>query len=374
MAIETLDDWNARLACCCEMPACPVPVMECQSKTAEAEYSGYLPFIEPAGAPTDLVPRLYGDVQFISGSAYSGTQWLFDSGPGTYPISGEQKIVQTYSFDIDGVGSQTRVQTGNTHDEVEDTCTASGPDSTDSDVYSELVTVDYVEDDTVIVCEEAENSTTINYVGVFGSEPFLAGCPGPFAYGHTEAYNALRQDVTGRTLTDPKTPADLISEATLPAWGEPGEGSLCEASASLDWPTIESLAPWPECSPTNSGSPDNVDVSASARAVRFRWKIPDTHLGTYFKITWDIIEEPEGWDADPPTALRSYVSEDNTWEWTGPGDPEDPDSWLSPWYEIDPPSVPGTRRVVNIRFECYRSTRYGNKPQTTGEGVTLLDP
>ena len=117
------------------------------------------------------------------------------------------------------------------------------------------------------------------------------------------------------------------------------------------------------------------DFQQSATKARFRWAIPTTWKGSHYKRTWDIIEEPDGWDDPSPTVFRSFVlPRDRTWEWTGPGDPEDPDSWKSPWFEIEPPSVPGTRSVVNIRTECYRSTKFGNKPQVTGRAVELPDP
>ena len=93
---------------------------------------------------------------------------------------------------------------------------------------------------------------------------------------------------------------------------------------------------------------------------RFKWVIPDTWEGSYFKITWDIVNFPE--DGDP-----SAVSTDNTWEWEGPGDPENEDSWKSGSYDIPVPSVEGESRVVNVRFECYKSTKFGVKPQVTGE-------
>lgn len=40
---------------------------------------------------------------------------------------------------------------------------------------------------------------------------------------------------------------------------------------------------------------------------------------------------------------------------------------------VDPPDISGQRRVVNLRFECYRSP-YGNKPQVYGEAVELDPP
>jgi hypothetical protein len=95
--------------------------------------------------------------------------------------------------------------------------------------------------------------------------------------------------------------------------------------------------------------------------LRFRFRIPNTHLGSKFTITYDIAEFPE--DGDP-----SFVSEDNVVEWTGPGSGLSTDpSWLTDWIEIDPPEVPGERRVVNIRFTCYTGTKFGSKPQVTGE-------
>jgi hypothetical protein len=109
--------------------------------------------------------------------------------------------------------------------------------------------------------------------------------------------------------------------------------------------------------------------TADFALTRLRLKIPDGHLGTYFKITWDILNEPTGFDASPPTATRSYFSEDQTYEWTGSaGGGVDR---YSDWYEIPTPDFNGQRRVVNVRYECYRLTNYGNKPQVTGEQVDL---
>ena len=141
----------------------------------------------------------------------------------------------------------------------------------------------------------------------------------------------------------------------------------------LDWATMTTFS---QC--TSSRDDKEVtfssDTMTSLRWSRFRWVIPDDFEGNYFKITWDVIEEPDGWDDSPPTASRSFVLTDQTWEWTGPGDPDDEDSWKSGWYQLDPPSVDGIRRVVNIRFECYKSAKMGVAPQLTGDAVELPDP
>lgn len=87
-----------------------------------------------------------------------------------------------------------------------------------------------------------------------------------------------------------------------------------------------------------------------------------------FDITYDVAEFPTV--GDP-----SFVSQDNVVEWTGPGTGSSSDpSWLTPWVEIDPPEVPGERRVVNIRYTCYTGTKYGSKPQVMGEALELPPP
>ncbi len=108
--------------------------------------------------------------------------------------------------------------------------------------------------------------------------------------------------------------------------------------------------------------------------VRYRWKIPSHFTGTYFKITWDEVFFPPDYDPQSPDGPQpSPISRDLTATWEGPGDPDDPQSWVAAdWRAMNPPDQPGETRVVNIRFECYNSP-YGNKPQVTGEAVDLGD-
>jgi hypothetical protein len=44
--IETLEEWNAVLTkgCCCGMPECPLPSIDCQTKTGSYDQYLYLPF------------------------------------------------------------------------------------------------------------------------------------------------------------------------------------------------------------------------------------------------------------------------------------------------------------------------------------------
>jgi hypothetical protein len=201
----------------------------------------------------------------------------------------------------------------------------------------------------------------------------------------------------GGFTIDPVSMSDNLVETVPPLTGSSSESKVDEidpaVSSSLGLAALAGAVDW-----TSAGvltGPSQCDFGsyrlsrdpqvphAEALVVeeilynRFRWIIPDDFPGTYFKITWDVIEEPEGWDDETPTVFRSFVDEDLTWEWEGPGDPEDPDSWISPWFEIDPPApldfLEVNRRIVNIRYECYRS-QFGQKPQITGEAVTLPDP
>ncbi len=84
---------------------------------------------------------------------------------------------------------------------------------------------------------------------------------------------------------------------------------------------------------------------------------------------------PPGYDPENPNGPQpSAVNRDLTATWTGPGNPQVATSWeASSWRALNPPDQPGEIRLVNIRFECYR-TPYGNKPQVTGEAVDLPDP
>lgn len=96
-----------------------------------------------------------------------------------------------------------------------------------------------------------------------------------------------------------------------------------------------------------------------SRTIRYRWRVPDAHLGTYFKITWDILDEP--------TVGAPSVAAGGEWIWTGPGDPGDAATWLSGWYDLLPPSVAGTRRVVNAKAWHLSTSPFGIRPTLIGE-------
>lgn len=446
-AIEILDDWNAVLSggCCCQMPECPIPAKECESKTAYASceegsegqefdeqyaqweidyqawvdngmvgdepvqpvipdgvsYGCWVQWVRPDGEDEDKIPLVYRKSTFTT-----------NPDPRAYTINGEwgykargkpiyigfidgvyvyrqtsATTVATYVNVIDWVGSPayTSVEVtsdfnGDTGAPLPGTCNTSTPPNFTPGSMGPGSLVEEGEwscDATVIT------KTGDLYNLTFGTPQSPDTCPAPTGYWPTadspwEWANLDYKD-SGLTLTlgDSTTESALFAAAAAELAAETWVSGTCFSSASSNWPTIGEYD-WTKTCEQLYLDPDwrkfPPNFVAQLKAARFRWVVPDTFEGSYFKVTWDILEEPDGWDDPSPTVFRSFVATDQTWEWTGPGDPEDPDSWKSGWYEIDPPSVPGTRRVVNIRFECYRSTHFGNKPQVTGEAVELPDP
>lgn len=135
---------------------------------------------------------------------------------------------------------------------------------------------------------------------------------------------------------------------TMGSTTSPGEASGLEATRLNFVPFLYWLYP---------GSASNAILTAYF--VRFRFFVPESHTGTYYRVDWDYLDTPG--DADP-----FLSSEGHTWTWTGPGDTEDPDSWASPWQVIPMPAK-GTRRVVNLRVWSYSGGTFGVRPSFVGE-------
>ena len=65
--------------------------------------------------------------------------------------------------------------------------------------------------------------------------------------------------------------------------------------------------------------------------VRYRWKIPTDFTGSYFKITWDEVFFPPGYDPENPNSPQpSPVNRDLTVTWTAPAIPQVATSWEAP--------------------------------------------
>lgn len=397
-AIEILDDWNDVLSgrCCCTMPACPVPTRECESIYAVASAAG---FFDPSETDPDT-RKLYSK-HFIANKSYTyseyseataGSGYVYPSrvgsGSGSYQYIGEFVAV------ADGLKNAKTSVTGCHFSQPAETYYCAGSSSWTTTTYEYYSQSDGIAPDPDVEGHRITYQTnqSISYVG--GGDNGEGGVYGPcqFIWSGTADYYSGgvldHSDPVGPFLVDDTQPvvSDGLTTENNPGYenGVTFDEWLIAVRGFLE-PKMDFADD--DCGPSIGG---NVCISRFQSAgqhstyeaivlekARFRWVVPQdwspdmAQPGTYFKITWDIIEEPDGWDAPSPTVFRSFVATDQTWEWTGPGDPEDPDTWKSGWYEIEPPSIPGERRVVNIRFECYRNSPYGVKPQVTGEAVTI---
>jgi hypothetical protein len=98
---------------------------------------------------------------------------------------------------------------------------------------------------------------------------------------------------------------------------------------------------------------------ASIFMTRYRFYVPVWHEGTYYKVTWDVLFEPYGWD-DEGTALEErplrYSKKNLTEEWHGPGSggTYDESRAMGDWYTLDLPEEPGETRVINVRFTMFQ--------------------
>jgi hypothetical protein len=370
MTIDTLSDWNTRLGYCgcCAMPSCPVPTQECESITVTA-CGTYLP-AHPDVPPEDACKL-----------------WKTKTSSQNVLQSGSITDGSTYEADIDNNETRTGVYESRKNPTT-GVCEIALVGSSFTDIQS------YVErpfggGDPVVDFDYTQ-VTSGNGVNCPGTETFTDNldsdnnfsnpvdfCPNTdvtvdnsFTYASFGVFTKTELDET----TDPDTSTTYSAVYT--------ELTVEDVKTELDEKEFPDDADGTSCEAAMEGNPLCEGSVTGATKVRYRWAIPNDFEGSYFKITWDILTEPEGWDntipdpenpegpeiPDPAAPNRSY-QEDLTWEWAGPGT-ADPDSWKSTWFQMDAPSEVGVRRVVNIRYECYRSP-YGSKPELTGEGVDL---
>jgi len=330
--IETLDDWNQRItACgCCGMPGADAPELIYDSRTIHPELMvGYHAPGEvdsvligvagnrnsPAGS-LDMVYSSKVEIRTESHSSPGSTDYAF-------------RYTQTWSLK-DGDNFWGRVQDYN-----DDTSSTGYKHSPCGLNYTGNVTL-------------TGNATGFNYVENIASKP--------------DHYEATHRDNTSHSIeySGGVDVSDTYDRqlARCPAYftqygGFDSTDHLIEGSEPARITTSTKTV-------SQSGTTyDSIDEWTSSR---YRFRVPSSHLGSYFKITWDLLSEPD--DGDP-----TLESEDMTVEWVGPGNPEDPDddSWLTDWNEIPMLTDPGEKRVVNIRYQSYKSSKFGNKPQVTGE-------
>jgi hypothetical protein len=356
--IQTLADWNARLALCgcCAMPECPAPELVCEAITVEG--CGFaLPVIDEDTPPIEDRCTLYktrtDSTNESASESLDTTVGLGSAATNTTSYTRIDTTVTEYFMDEEGMCSLRRVSTS--HDfsySTRTVTTVSGvvwEDQAGSETSSSSLTSDCTGSFSFTDNLDPENSSS----GEYNSCPVIGHSPGVgWSYSgssYTKTEPLTDPDGT-RTLSvvysDPVTPEMLAGELATKTWEDDAEPGACAASRV-----------------TPPGCPDAV---SSLTKARFRFQIPSSHTGSYFKIEADTVFYPDGWDEEggtPPT----IVSEHSV-EWNGPGSGGDDDpSWLTDWIEIEAPESAGTIEVRNIAFTCYRPTLYGAKPQFTGE-------
>ena len=349
MRIETLPDWNTVLdGCgCCPMPRCPVPTKECESMVAAVGSAGFFDT-----ADTSWI--IYRRHKFIL--AFSET---FNDGFTDYSASANETSVEEYTATFSGSINSGEGGCTVFDATLEETCTTEGTATRtykfDGSTLTFIETKNRTQTSGTVPGDPCEWTDTIVFTDHDVDPPDVTT-----SYDYNVGITTIYPYVGGNTTeTDvyelPQTYAEWLADtlaavdAAMTDFDGCASGTACVASTVV---TAE-----PE---TTGGT-----LFLTAIKARFRWVIPDTWTGSYFKITWDLVFFPE--DESTPTV----VALDQTWTWTGPGDPEDADTWKSGWYEIDPPEEPGETRIVNVRYECYRSTRLGIKPQITGEAYEI---
>lgn len=357
MKVETLAEWNDILnSCgCCPMPECPVPEIEAES--IEIPACGFsLPThddVTPEQAANHYRTALHkteSTYGWPSETTQDGTVW-----EGTQ--SGNRTTTTTVESYYGTTGCSTR--TISTSDDGTDSDTYTDPAGTSSQSSS----TSYNSSSSLGAACSGTNSWTLTWTGPYwgagagsdsGTEAWdycetISHSPdndwsfADLTFTRTETISGI--DYTYTVTYTPVSKDDVLEDLDEKTFPDDANGST---------PIAELMV-----------HPDFEEIFEGARKCRFRWNIPEEWEGSYFKITWDVVFFPAA--GGTPTA----VSADATWVWSGPGDPEDPDSWKSGWYPINVPTSPGESRIVNIRFECYRSTKLGLKPQVTGEAVDL---
>ena len=382
MIIETLDDWNAiNTGCgCCGMPECPVPVMECESISLPLDC--YLDMSLWAGTDPDIPSEdlcmRFGRMQAVNVIEAHRED---DNGYTSDEVTSKSEDLEAVKSGV----SCEEVFTRSDYDWLKEVHDVSPSNDRvwhdywffDKDTACSGRTIHTDSGSPGSDYDESYGCATVftDYRALIGDNSLWAyTSPGVFTYHYfidttdpATQVNDTYEDTVTVSFLDPFDAVTLAAKLAGMSFDDDANGTDCSAEMAEDG----------ECE----------GMMVTARSSRARFKIPATwadqvtgltvpFTGTYFKITYDIIEEPTGWDDAEPTVFRSFFLEDQVLTpWIGPGTgaPDDP-SWFTDWITLDPPSVPGIRRIVNIRFVCRENWFVGVVPQTTGDAVELPDP
>jgi len=409
----------------------------------DVSHGCYAPFVQPDGDPTDALPVIYRELAAKSfADRQTGTIGHI---VGEASNNGEGAEVSEFDWwQVTYTPAPTDDNPGHTDADLSARfmqATKNGPsaeweltdDYSDEEAYAFLTglsgsrvwTLDDPQPE--LTCSAASRVVLwTKESSTFGSpqtSPTLADVPWE-ASENSEWWDLTREDKSEESLSSGVSKSDVIARANRnfpETWPDIPQGTSCLSSASVNWPTIGDLIPWPEC---QSGSgPQGATGTAAVTKIRYRIGIPNTaeyagyddahaawltaHAAwvilppadrgpeprdaiprSTYACQWDEVFFPDGYDATindpevtPPVPLpvgwthpqipdpdASPPSLVQSREWTWGGSLNDP--W-SEWFEIGPPSEPGETRPVNLLVKCFKSTRLGVKPTAHGETYPL---
>lgn len=387
--VETVHDWNSLLeACgCCPMPYCPVPELEAECKSNTNSDFLYWPYLVSGSGDLTLYETW---TQTSFGTVENGEFFAYDP----LLISDDTRRVWERWYVSAGIYlkyysyMQFIMEDGSWRQNDSDSSTAGSISPSQRADQAGLLSqtraagwmCDLTTATTATFSSGRWDATSVSEAPT--TEPTTPPwADGPMVYS---AVGVWREGSgNNHTLSGPVTKSDFMGDVETAldsmSWGScsssGGSGSAWGDYNTSLWPTADdflaefgSLAP---CPPPPGTSNRNTYVQFGKKKMRLRWLVPSTFLGSYFKITWDFVYFPNRYvvfSSGGDFEDGEFALENATWEWTGPGDPGDPASWQSPWFEY--PELPsgytsGAIYVRNIRYECYRSP-YGSVPAVTG--------
>ena len=386
--IDTLDDWNARLSCCCPMPACPVPIKRCKSAgLAVYAYGLYSPLETDGPEVLGYKKRCWDYSVDTSDSTNSSLFYIWDGSFWEARIDSELdyvdstitkvgNIVRCYqtdeAFTVNVCGGGTSPSfyyaCSGTYTETYEYW-AAFYDSSGTGSYDIFMTLSITNAWVNVGGTETDEHAAWVAGGSIGPEPqeFYDPCTYRCTTATHEYSVTHNVDGTNTHTEDPGSPTTTVT------YGFPGFPSVTPTTseqvttadlaarfdaeaAALD---VEECADGTSCESTRYSNSKDEMFGVKSQPT---WVVPTSWVGTYFKATWDVWNFP---DVGAPAAISTDLTE----EWTGPGaGPQTDPSWIiGAAHVLDIPAELGYTKTANLRFICRHDGPYGNKPQTYGD-------
>jgi len=431
MPIETLDDWNDRLAACgcCLMPDCPAPSLGSQhvmrslcamtANPSESHINTPSPNFDPAngGVPFKEANVAYKTMRVTDSSSHSD-EWGSSSDSYEVTVSKNPETAEDNRVGVPAfICARTRVDGSWTSEyttkDEDGNVTGTG---TDSGTWTDELATPFgatpgtgTWTSTWTIYDEDGN---VEETGSDSGESNRTYGPAWFWFLNAETITTtveqagLRHEVSGggRNLIvqfeDPHTDQTAFAAITTP---DPPDNQWFGVGGSA---VIASFVVGRADEPNN----DMRVTGAIHRIGRYRWRIPWSHKGPKFKLWWDEGFFSKAWLAwkTRDDAYKAWQKAHDEWEqsqenpkppepqeppqpgeepakpsltpksffWSGPGNADDwdDDSWFSPYSSIVriPSATEGQVEICNVRYLCYES-KFGAKPQVHA-GFRIYNP